>query len=52
MSGIRNGSGPPADTADLHLRILIERLVREGRSGREIEMILRQAARSRPQAAA
>jgi hypothetical protein len=41
----------PSDQDDLHLRILIERLVREGRSAAEIERIIR-AGRRPPREAA
>ncbi len=41
----------PSDRDELHLRVLIERLVREGRSAAEIERIVR-AARRPPREAA
>jgi DNA-binding transcriptional MerR regulator len=41
----------PSDEDDLHLRMLIERLVREGRSLAEIEKIVR-ASRRPPREAA
>ncbi len=32
-----------ADRDDMHLRIMVERAVRDGKSGREIEALLKQA---------
>jgi hypothetical protein len=35
--------GHAAEREDMHLRIMVERAVREGKSGREIEALLKQA---------
>ncbi len=53
MNGVVPFPGPSMGSDDeLRLRILIERLVREGYSAQEIVAIVRQAERQRPPEAA